>query len=173
MTLSAQQLFAGRTALVTGAGRGIGQQIAVQLTEAGVARVALVARSGDQLAETARLVTEAGGRPLIVSADLGDRDERAAVVATVSGEYGTVDILVNDAAIPDPMGPTATVDPVAWAHAAELNLVAPVDLTLALRVHGQGPQGGHAAHPCRVGSGTATHLRTGGTGQIWHVDKTL
>jgi NAD(P)-dependent dehydrogenase (short-subunit alcohol dehydrogenase family) len=126
------QPFAGRTALVTGAGRGIGQQIAVQLTQTGVARVALLARSRDQLAETARLVTEAGGKPFLVPTDLGDREQRAVAVATVLAEFGTVDILVNNAGVADPMGPTAKVDPVAWGQAAELNMLAPVDLTIAL-----------------------------------------
>jgi hypothetical protein len=64
------QPFAGQTALITGAGRGIGQQIAVQLAQAGATRLALLARSRDQLSETARLVAEAGGSSLVVPTDL-------------------------------------------------------------------------------------------------------
>ena len=75
---------------------------------------------------------EAGGKPLIVPIDLGDRELRAVALATVLAEFGTVDILVNNAAVADPIGPTATVDPGDWAHAVELNVLAPVEFTIAL-----------------------------------------
>ncbi|HEX3789714.1 MAG TPA: SDR family oxidoreductase [Pseudonocardiaceae bacterium] len=132
MTESGPLPFADRTALVTGAGRGIGQQIAVRLAQAGATRLALLARSGDELATTERLVAAAGGKPLVVPTDLGDRQQRARAIATVLAEYGTVDVLVNNAGTADPMGPTVTVDSAEWAHAVELNILAPVDLTLAL-----------------------------------------
>src|SRR5436190_16290256 len=101
------QPFAGRTALVTGAGRGIGREIARQLARAGAARLALLARTRDQLAETADLVARAGAEPLVVPVDLADRADRSEKIVTVIAQCATIDILINNAGVAQPMGPTA------------------------------------------------------------------
>ena len=86
----------GRTAIVTGAGRGIGAAIAVALDAAG-ARVALVARSADQLAATAAGLAN---DPVVDPADLGTPDgPGAAVAAALDAFGGRVDVLVNNAGI--------------------------------------------------------------------------
>jgi NAD(P)-dependent dehydrogenase (short-subunit alcohol dehydrogenase family) len=87
-------LLSGRTAIVTGAGRGIGAAIARALDREG-ARVALVARSLDELNETAAgLVND----PVVVTADLGTGDGPAAAVdAAVERLGGRLDVLVNNA----------------------------------------------------------------------------
>ena len=86
--------LAGRTAIVTGAGRGIGAAIAAALDVAG-ARVALVARSADQLeAVAAGLVND----PVVVPADLSTAQGPAdAVTTAVAALGGRVDVLVNNA----------------------------------------------------------------------------
>ncbi len=86
----------GRTAIVTGAGRGIGAAIAAALDAAG-ARVALVARSRDQLAATAaRLVNE----PVVVPADLATPDGPGVAVATALEAFGgRLDVVVNNAGV--------------------------------------------------------------------------
>lgn len=86
----------GKVAVVTGAGRGLGQACALALAEAG-ADLALVARSSDQLEETAHLVKAHGRRALIVPADITDEDAVEAVAAEVVERFGRVDILVNNA----------------------------------------------------------------------------
>ncbi|KIL40211.1 2-deoxy-D-gluconate 3-dehydrogenase [Gordoniibacillus kamchatkensis] len=86
----------GRKALVTGAGRGIGRAIAVGYAEAG-ADVALVARTREQLEETAALVRAAGREALVIPADIRDADAVSAAVKTASEWAGRVDILVNNA----------------------------------------------------------------------------
>ena len=89
-------MLTGRTAIVTGAGRGIGAAIATALDAAG-ARVALVARSRDQLEETARRLAN---DPLVVIADLGTPDgPHAAVAAAHEAFGGRIDVLVNNAGI--------------------------------------------------------------------------
>jgi len=86
----------GRTALVTGAGRGIGQAIALALADAGAA-VVLTSRTGAELAGTAAIVRASGGLAATVLADISERDQvdnlhRAALQLT-----GQVDIVVNNA----------------------------------------------------------------------------
>jgi NAD(P)-dependent dehydrogenase (short-subunit alcohol dehydrogenase family) len=122
--------FTGRTAVVTGAGRGLGQAIAVQLAEQG-ARVVLVARSADQLEQTAKLITDADGTAVTVAADLGDAAQFAALLETLEG-IGPIDILVNNAAIIDPIGASRSIDPAAWAQLIEVNVIAVARLSFAL-----------------------------------------
>ena len=88
--------LAGKSALVTGASRGIGRSIALALAEAG-ADVALVARS--DLAETAAAVEAAGRRALRLQADLADKAVLPRLVAETVEAFGKFDILVNNAGI--------------------------------------------------------------------------
>jgi NAD(P)-dependent dehydrogenase (short-subunit alcohol dehydrogenase family) len=123
--------FQERVALITGAGRGIGRAVALRLAEAG-ARVALVARSIDQLEETAATLRGEGGVALVLPADLADRDAVAEAAATAVKELGSVDILVNNAAVVQPAGPTVSTSRAGWSRAFAVNVEAPIRLTLAL-----------------------------------------
>jgi acetoacetyl-CoA reductase len=89
----------GRTALVTGASRGLGRAIALKLAEDG-ARVALNYRSGEQQArEVADLIHSRGGVALLARADVSVKEEARALVGTVLEQWGHLDILVNNAGI--------------------------------------------------------------------------
>ncbi len=89
----------GRNALVTGASRGIGRAIAVQLARDG-ARVALNYRSSEAEARAvADEITALGGQSLLVHADVGNAKEARALVAQVVEQWGRLDILVNNAGI--------------------------------------------------------------------------
>jgi len=83
-----------KVAVVTGAGKGIGQAAAVALAEAG-ADVALVSRNTP--AETAAKVQATGRRALVLEADLSDRAQTQGLIDRVIAEWGIVDILVNNA----------------------------------------------------------------------------
>ena len=102
--------FTGKTALITGAGRGIGRAVALGLADAGTGLI-LLARSADQLAETQAMVLGRGAaaeRIQIIPADLGDEDRRDRAAATAL-ETARVDILVDDAATVEPLGATAAI----------------------------------------------------------------
>jgi NAD(P)-dependent dehydrogenase (short-subunit alcohol dehydrogenase family) len=86
--------LSGRTALVTGASQGIGAATARALDRAG-ARVALVARSRDRLAEVAQHLEH---QPVVLEADLSDPDAPEAIARQALDALGTVDVLVNNAA---------------------------------------------------------------------------
>jgi 3-oxoacyl-[acyl-carrier protein] reductase len=84
----------GRTAVVTGASRGIGAATAHALDRAG-AQVALVARDAEALAGVASKLDH---KPLVIRADLGDAGAPAAIARQVLDDFGSVDVLVNNAA---------------------------------------------------------------------------
>ena len=121
----------GKTALVTGAGRGIGQAVAVDLAAAGMT-VALMARSEDQLAETAQRVKHLGGTAVVVPADLADLRQATRAVHLVNDQLGAVDVLINDAAMVGPLGPSVSVDPTEWAVTFSVNVVAAAALSFAV-----------------------------------------
>jgi NAD(P)-dependent dehydrogenase (short-subunit alcohol dehydrogenase family) len=90
--------LAGAVSIVTGASSGIGRQTARRLAAAG-ARVALVARRGEVLREEVDRLRAEGAQALAVPADLAEPDAPARVVAAVLDAFGTVDCLVNNAAM--------------------------------------------------------------------------
>jgi NAD(P)-dependent dehydrogenase (short-subunit alcohol dehydrogenase family) len=130
MAISSGRL-SGKTALVTGAGRGIGRGIALGLAQAG-ARVALLARSGDELDQTASQVLELGGHALAVPADVSDPGQLTGAVKRTRDELGDVSVLINNAAVVWPLGASASIDPAQWTAAISINVIAVARLSFLL-----------------------------------------
>lgn len=97
-----------KVAIVTGAGRGIGAATAVALAEAG-ADVVVSARTEDQLAVVASAIEVAGGKALVVPADLSDLDAVAGLVDHARQAFGRLDLVVNNVggAMPRPFMDTS------------------------------------------------------------------
>jgi NAD(P)-dependent dehydrogenase (short-subunit alcohol dehydrogenase family) len=96
-----QHSHAGRVAVVTGAARGIGQAMCNALAERGADVVGV---DVGELHQTGKLVVDHGSRWLGVLLDITDVAAVARLTTTVAEEFGRVDILVNNAAIDDPIG---------------------------------------------------------------------
>ena len=114
----------GKRALITGAGTGIGRQLALDLAGAG-AEVAICGRRRGPLDETARL---AGGGIDAHTADLADPDEAFRLADAV----GPVDILVNNAGFSSVVRSTRYVGPEEWRAVMDVNTLGPAMLTRAL-----------------------------------------
>ena len=111
-----------KTALITGASRGIGAATARHLAELG-ANVVLMARSEGQISEVAAEINEAGGTALAISADVGDWLAMESAVAQIKERFGSLDVLVNNAGVIDPIARITDSDPAEWAEVVQINLM--------------------------------------------------
>ena len=113
--------LAGKVALVTGAGKGIGRAVAVALAREGV-HVGLLARTESQLKEVAGEVTALGVRAVVVTANVADISEVNSAVAKVKQELGAVDILINNAGTAI-FGKFLELEPQEWELNIQVNLM--------------------------------------------------
>lgn len=90
--------LSGQVAVVTGGSRGIGRQIARDLAAAG-AIVVVTARSKENLVETVKLITDAGGTAYAYVLDVSDTQAIKDILATITDDVGPIDLLVNNAGI--------------------------------------------------------------------------
>jgi 3-oxoacyl-[acyl-carrier protein] reductase len=111
---------AGKTAIVTGAGTGIGRATAQLLAERG-ARVVAAGLQPERLRETVSGILADGGEAVAVDADVSDPAAIEAVAARAQEEFGGTDVLVNNAAI-YPIGPWHEVDAAEWDEVFATNV---------------------------------------------------
>jgi 3-oxoacyl-[acyl-carrier protein] reductase len=91
--------FAGRIALVTGGGRGIGSGISRMLAAHGASVAVNYAKDAESAAETVALIRAAGGEAKAYGADVADPDALATTLEAITADYGVVDLLVNNAGV--------------------------------------------------------------------------
>jgi len=117
-----------RVAIVTGAGRGIGRAVALELARAGYS-LCLAARSRDELEETRSQTGLPPGRALIVLVDLAGEEAPDQLMAAALDCYGRIDVLVNNAGWAPPRTPLLKMRPVDLDRMIAVNLRAPIALT--------------------------------------------
>ncbi len=116
--------LAGRVALVSGASRGIGRAIAVELARRG-AQLVLTARSQGGLEETDDLVRAAGGSASLLPLDLAkEADQIDLIGPNIVARFGRLDILVHNAGALGTLTPVAHIMPKDWAETVGVNLSA-------------------------------------------------
>ena len=113
--------LAGKRALVTGGGRGIGRACAAALALSG-AEVVVMSRTQEQLDETVAQIAAQGGRAKAYKGDIGNREDIDHLVETLRQEGKPVDILVNNAGISPIYKKTSKVALEEWAQILDVNL---------------------------------------------------
>ena len=119
--------IAGRVALVTGGGRGIGRAIALALARAG-AHVAVTARTVPEIEAVAAEIAALGRRTHFFPTDVSDRQALARIPGIVAERLGPIEILVNNAGM-HASAPVLRTDDAAWDAILEVDLTAPFLLT--------------------------------------------
>jgi NAD(P)-dependent dehydrogenase (short-subunit alcohol dehydrogenase family) len=110
------------TALITGAGRGIGKRLAIGFAQAGM-RIGLLGRSQGELDVTKLEIEHAGGSALRFRADVRDFEQLSAAVDRMTDISGDVHVLVANAAILGPIGPFVEHRPRDWKEVFETNVI--------------------------------------------------
>ncbi len=110
-----------KTAVITGASRGIGEAAARYLAEHG-AKVVRAARSSGAIEAIAADIVAKGGKASALSCDVSDHLAVAALMSHAQGTFGSVDVLVNNAGLIDPISRIADSDPEAWGAVVDVNV---------------------------------------------------
>ncbi len=114
----------GKVAIVTGAGRGIGKAVAEAYARAG-ADLALIARTAEEVTATDEAVRRLGRRCLRYSGDVSQEDQVADFVKEVLGEFGRIDVLVNNAGVMTRPTDVVDFDVKKWDYTIAVNLRGP------------------------------------------------
>ncbi|MEU8969021.1 glucose 1-dehydrogenase [Streptomyces monashensis] len=153
--------FSGRTALVTGAGSGIGRGVALAFAREG-ANVVVAGRRREPLDETVALIERAGGTALAVTADVTRADDVRDLVADAVDRFGALDVAVNNAGVLEAGGqPLADVPEEAWRRMLDINVTG-VLLALQAEVAQMRTQPGGGA-VVNIASRIGVHSRIPGT----------
>ncbi len=117
----ADRVLEGKVALITGAGRGIGKDIAVAFARQG-ANLVLVSRTGSELEASAGELRQSGREVLTLCADVSRWPDVESMAAAAIAKFRRIDILVNNAGVQGPIGPLWENDPDAWAATLLINV---------------------------------------------------
>lgn len=123
-------LLTGKTAIVTGAGTGLGRATALALAAEG-AQVVICGRRAGKIEAVAAEITAAGGTALAVQADVSQEEDTLRVVRLSLEQFGRVDVLINNAAVFEP-GTLSDITLKAWNEQLAVNLTGPFLMTRAV-----------------------------------------
>jgi len=123
--------FAGKTALVTGGGTGIGREVAKDLAAVG-ADVIVCGRRLGPLEETVAMITDTGGKARAMTADLTDPDGIEEFAEALLAYHGTIDILINNAGFSSQVRSARYIGAEEWRAVMDVNTMGPAQLTRAL-----------------------------------------
>lgn len=126
--------LAGKRAVITGGGRGIGRAVATRFAEEG-ARVALLARTESELQETANAIRAGGGDAQVVACDLADETSVERAARACVDAFGTVDVLVNNAGVYEGLGNAVRVTVEEYDRTMAVNVRGPWLLVKYLAPH--------------------------------------
>lgn len=121
----------GKTAVITGGGSGLGSAIATALADEG-AHVVVVDRHADAADEVAGKIVATGGSAAAETLDIGDREAVMAFGARVVQQYGTLDVLVNNAGISPRSRPDDPDQAQRWDEVVNINLTGQWDVTVSV-----------------------------------------
>lgn len=126
--------LAGQRVLVTGAGRGIGQAIAIICGEEGAANVAITSRTRSELQETAAMMKDKGVSDVLLEvADVTNKDQVESMVKSVVEKFGGIDVLINNAGTSQrTKGTSETLDSDHLRSLLDLNVVSTHMVTSAV-----------------------------------------
>ncbi|RPF33309.1 SDR family NAD(P)-dependent oxidoreductase [Streptomyces sp. TLI_185] len=151
--------FSDRTALVTGAGSGIGRAIALAFAAEG-ARVVVAGRRREPLDETVRLIEDRGGKALAVTADVSAAADNQALVEAAVEAFGSLDVAVNNAGVLRGGGPLAELPEADWHTQLDINVTGTfLALRAQIRQMRSQPSGGAIVN---VASNLGAHTRIPG-----------
>src|ERR1700731_2146095 len=114
-------LLAGKVAVVTGGGRGIGRAIALKFAEEGAA-VVIAARTESQIKAVVQEIRNSGGRAAAFIADVAEEKHCEQLIFTAEVQFGRVDILVNNAGEYGPVKPVEEITPAEWVRVIAVHL---------------------------------------------------
>lgn len=129
-----------KVAIVTGASRGIGAEIARHLARAG-GKVVLASRKIEPLTEVAQSIEAAGGEAFPFACHTGKPEQVQALIAAAVERFGKVDVLVNNAATNPYFGPMMNIEDRAWDKTFEVNVKGYFTTTREVVRHIQGRKG--------------------------------
>ncbi|MBL8928153.1 MAG: glucose 1-dehydrogenase [Pseudonocardia sp.] len=151
--------FAGKVALVTGGGSGIGRRVAQALARQG-ADVVVAGRSPQALAETVKLIDGESGVASAVSTDVTIAAEVEALIDAVVSTHGRLDIAVNNAGVLGDIAPLAELDESVWDHVIATNLTG-IYLSMKYEIRQMRGRGGTIVN---IASNIGAHGRRPGLG---------
>jgi NAD(P)-dependent dehydrogenase (short-subunit alcohol dehydrogenase family) len=163
-----EQDLQGQVAVVTGSGRGFGRAIAGGLAAAGVA-VVVSSRTQSEIDATVQSIKEAGGTAVGVLADVTSLADVHGLRTAAEESFGPVTLVVHNAGVPWPFGPTWEVDPARWWSAQQVHVLGAMHCISTFvpgmvdrhngRVVVVSSAGGTRVAPCMSGYGVAKNTQ--------------